>query len=485
MTIEELLRIAGGSPVELAETALSTIIASRAVIDRMLAGEEPIYGLNTGVGHMKDSRVPSDELRSAQMRLLMTHAGGTGPPLPAETVRAAIAARLNGIARGGSGASSGVAYVLVAMLNGGVNPVVPSRGSVGAGDLGQLASVGQVAVGAGRAELDGETLPGGEALARAGIDPLRLEPKDGLTLMSSNAFSIGEGALVLARAQRLAEQSDLVAALSLEATRSSPSVVQPVVGQAKPFPGQVASCATVMASLEGSDLFEPGAARSVQAPLSFRVIPQVHGALRESIDAASRAVTMELNGRGDNPLVSIEHDAMVHNGNFHPIVMAIAFDQLRVALAHVGQLSERRMSHLWDAFFEGVSAAGPPGSEPHELFGLTLRYPAAATFAELKYLAAPASLDVPPLDIGVEDHATNAPLTVRLTSQALALLEEILSIEVLLAGDVLSTMQRPPVLGSRSGAAFAGSRAVVEALEGDRSPAAVQRAVADALRQGW
>ena len=485
MTLEELLDIARGSRVELAETARSMITASRAVIDRMLGGDEPIYGLNTGVGHMKDSRVPPDELRSAQVMLLMTHAGGTGPPLPAETVRAAMAVRLNGIARGGSGASPGVAEVLVAMLNGGVHPVVPARGSVGAADLGQLASVGQVALGAGRAELDGEILPGGEALARAGIDPLQLEPKDGLTFMSSNAFSIGEGALVLARAQRLAEQADVVAALSLEATRSSPSVVQPIVGQAKPFPGQIASCATVLASLEGSDLLEPGAAKSVQAPLSFRVVPQVHGALREAIDAASLAVRIELNGRGDNPLVSIEQDAMVHNGNFHPIVMAIAFDHLRVALAHVGQLSERRMSHLWNAFFEGVSSAGPPASEPRDLFGLTLRYPAAATFAELKYLATPATLDVPTLDIGVEDHATNAPLAVRLTSQAFDLLEEILSIEVLLGGDVLSTMQRQPVLGSRSGAAFAGSRAVVEALKDDRSSAAVQRAVAIAMRQGW
>ncbi len=494
MTINELLDVASGTRVELDETARSTIAASRAVVDRMLAGDEPIYGLNTGVGHMKDTRLPPEELRRAQVMLLMTHAGGTGFPLPVETVRAAMAVRLNGIARGGSGASPGVADVLVAMLNGGVHPVVPSRGSVGAGDLGQLASVGQVALGAGRAEHGGDILPGREALARAGIEPLRLEPKDGLTFMSSNAFSIGEAGLVLARAQRIAEQADVSAALSLEATRSGTSIVQPSVGEAKPFPGQIESCATVLASLEGSDLLEAGAARSVQAPLSFRVIPQVHGAVREAIDAASRAVSIELNGRGDNPLVSIEHDAMVHNGNFHPIVMAIAFDQLRVALAHVGQLSERRMSHLWDAFFEGVSRAGPatpgqpassaaPGSEPPELFGLPLRYPAAATFAELKQLAAPATLDVPPLDIGVEDHATNAPLAVRATAHALELLEELLSIEVLLAGDVLGTMQPPPVLGLGTGAVFAGSRAAIEALEGDRSPAAIQRAVAVALRR--
>ena len=492
MTLEELLDVASGSRVELDETARSTISASRAVVDRMLEGDEPVYGLNTGVGHMKDERVPPDELRRTQVMLLMTHAGGTGDPLPLETVRAAMAVRLNGIARGGSGASMGVADVLAAMLNAGVHPVVPSRGSVGAADLGQLASVGQVALGAGRADLAGEILPGGTALARAGIDPLLLEPKDGLTFMSANAFSIGEGAIVLARARRLAEQADLSAGLSLEASRSGPSIVQPIVGEAKPFPGQIASCAAVLAALEGSDLLAAGAAASVQAPLSFRVIPQVHGALREAIDAASRAVVVELNGRGDNPLVSIEQDSMVHNGNFHPIVMAIAFDQLRIALAHVGQLSERRMSHLWDAFFEGISVAesladGPPspsaapGWSPPEVFGVSLRYPAAATFAELKLLAAPVTLDVPPLDIGVEDHATNAPLAVRSTARALDLLEEILSIEVLLAGDVLGTMTPPPALGSATGAMLARARAAIEALE-DRSPAVVQRAVAAALR---
>jgi len=237
-----------------------------------------------------------------------------------------------------------------------------------------------------------------------------------------------------------------------------------------------------MAALEGSDLLAAGAAGSVQAPLSFRVIPQVHGALREAIDAASRAVTIELNGRGDNPIVSIEQGEMVHNGNFHPIVMAIAFDQLRIALAHVGQLSERRMSHLWEVFFQGMSVAGPPLSGPlPERFGLSLRYPAAAAFAELRYLASPATLDVPTLDIGVEDHATNAPFAIRITAHALDLLEEILSIEVLLDGDLIGTMQPPPALGSGTGATLASARAAVDAQQADRSPAAVQRAVATAL----
>ena len=383
LAIEDLLAVSLGGKVELGDDARVTIEASRAVVDGMLEGDEPVYGLNTGVGHMKDVRLPIDELRSTQEILLMSHAGGTGEPLSTDRIRGAMAARLNGIARGGSGASPRVAELLVEMLNAGVHPVVPSRGSVGTGDLGQLASVGQVMIGRSRAELGGEVLPGAEALRRAGIEPLRLEPKDGLTILSSNAVVVADAAMAVLRARSIAEQADVVAALSLEAAHGNPSIAEPIVGEAKPFPGQIESCAAIRAALEGSPLLAPGAARSVQDPLSFRVIPQVHGAFREAITGARRAVELELNGRGDNPLVSTDDATMVHNGNFHPIVMAIAFDQLRIAIAHVGQISERRMSHLWDAFFEGVAQAGPPppGWHPPELFGLALRYPAAALFA--------------------------------------------------------------------------------------------------------
>jgi histidine ammonia-lyase len=490
LEVEDLLAVARGARIALGDDARATIAASRAVIDRMLERDEPVYGLNTGVGHMKDSVLPADELRSGQVMLLMTHAGGTGPPLDRELVRGAMAARLNGIARGGSGASPRVADVLVEMLNAGVHPVAPSRGSVGTGDLGQMASVGQVMIGRGRAELGGDVMPGGEAMAEAGIEPLRPEPKDGLTILSSNAVSITDAALTLTRAQRLAEIADVVAALSIEATSGNPSIVRPAVGAAKPFPGQIASCEAVTRALTGSFLLEPGAPRSVQDPLSFRVIPQVHGAFRDAIAAARRAVEVELNGRGDNPLVSIDDDTMVHNGNFHPVVMAIAFDQMRVAIAHVGQISERRMSHHWDLFFERIAGAGvpPPGWTPPESFGLQLRYPAAATFSALRHLAAPATLDTPPLDIGIEDHATGAPLTVRITGEALGLLEELLSIEVLMANDLLAAAGATgggdalaPRLGAGTGALSDVVRGAVESPDDDRSPAEVQRRLASAM----
>jgi histidine ammonia-lyase len=486
MPLEELLAVVDGARVELTPAARARIEASRAVVEKALAGTEPVYGLNTGVGHMKDVRVPDEELRRNQELLLLTHAGGLGPRLGPHVVRAAMAVRLNGLARGGSGASPRVAEVLAEMLNAGVQPIVPEAGSVGAGDLGQLASIGLVAIGEGRAEYDGEVLGGAQALQRAGITPLQLEPKDGLALISSNGVSIGDGVLVLARAGHLAELVDVVAALSLEAIRGDPSIASPAVGTAKPFPGQVESCRAILAALDGSDLLGPDPRGSVQDPLSFRVAPQVHGALREAIAFARRAVEIELNGQGDNPLASVEQGALIHNGNFHPIVMAIAFDQLRIAIAHAGQLSERRMGHLWDAFFERMAESGPPptGWGMPDLLGLPLRYPAAARLAELKQLAAPATLDVPPLDIGIEDHATGAPLSVRKSDAAVALLEDIISVEMLLANDVLSVTDPNVTLGAGTGALLGRVRAAIASSSEDRSPAVVHAAVRDAVFGG-
>lgn len=484
LSIEDLLAVVAGAPVALGPDARSRIVASRAVVDAALASGDAIYGLTTGVGHDKDTRVSDTELRSQQHMVVMTHSGGVGPPLPTELVRAALTVRLNGIARGGSGASPAAADVLAAMLNAGVHPIVPARASVGAGDLGPMAGIAQVAIGMGRAEYQGEHLPGGEALRRAGIAPLVLEGRDGLALVSANGVSIGHAAVVVARATRTAAAADVSVALSMEATGANPSVAHPAVARAKPFPGQGAVAEHLRDLLAGGHLLAGGPPHSVQDALSFRVVPQVHGALREYIAFARRAVEVELNAASDNPLVSADDQAMISNGNFHPMVLAIAFDALRVAIAHVGQLSERRMSHLWDAFFARMATAGPPTSgdgAPPRLFGLQLRYPAAAVFSELKQLAAPATLDAPPLDIGVEDHATSAPLSVRKADDALELLDDILAIELLLAGDLLSTMADAPVSGAGAAAAL---RLIAEAAAvAEPHPEDVHRALRERFPQ--
>lgn len=471
--IEDLLAVVGGTRVELDDGTRARIAASRAVVDRALTAGEAVYGLTTQVGHGKDTRLTEEEIQGEQRFLVMSHSGGIGPPLPAEVVRAALAVRLNGIARGGSGAGVAVAEILVAMLNAGVHPVVPETASVGAADVAHMAGMAQVAIGMGRAEYRGEVLPGGEALRRAGIRPLVLGGKDGLALISANGVSVGQAALVAARAARVAEAADVAAALSMEATGANTSVLHPAVGRAKSIPGQVAAADHLRTLLAGSRLLQPGGAKSVQDALSFRVVPQVHGALREYITAARSAVTVELNAAADNPLVSVPDQALVSNGNFQPVVLAIAYDALRIAVAHAGQLSERRMSHLWDTFFRQV-ASGPP---PTATYGLQLRYPAAALFPELKQLAAPASLDTPPLDIGVEDHGTSAPLSVRKTDDALGLLEDLLAIELMLARDVLTAAPARSVLGVGTSAAL---RMVEQAIAAAAAqPDAVHRALRD------
>jgi histidine ammonia-lyase len=469
LALEDLLAVVDGAKVELTDSTQAVIAASRAVVDRALSSNETVYGLTTQVGHGKDTLLTEEEIRGEQMFLVKSHSGGVGRPLPTPLVRAALAVRLNGIARGGSGASLAVADVLAAMLNAGVHPIVPEIGSVGAADIGPMAGMAQVTVGLGRAEYQGELLPGGEAMRRAGITPLVLSGKDGLALISANGVSIGQAALVIARAEQVVDAADVAAALSMEATGANPSILHPAVARAKLVPGQATAADHIRSLLEGSPLLQPGRPRSVQDALSFRVVPQVHGALREYVAYARAAVTSELNASDDNPLVSVPDQMMISNGNFHPMVLALACDALRIALAQVGQLSERWMAHLWDGCMQQMTGL------PVALYGLQLRYPAAAVFPELKQLAAPATLDTPPLDLGVEDHHTAAPLSVRKTDAALGLLEDLLAIELMLARDMIETAPTKPVLGSGTDAAL---RMVEEAITvADSLPDAVHRAL--------
>jgi histidine ammonia-lyase len=481
VSLADLLEIARGARVELTDGARERIAAGRRVVDGVLASGRAVYGLTTGVGHSRDVRVPDQELVGQQYRIVMTHSGGFGPLLPTEVTRAAMAVRLVGLTRGGSGASPAVAESLVGMLNAGVHPLLPGTSSVGAADIGAMALIAQVAIGTGRAEYRDEVLDGGEALARAGIPPLVLQAKDGLALVSANGVSVGQGALVAERSGALADAAELVAALSMEATRGNPSIALPVVAEGKPFPGLVESCRKLRAALEGSYLMESGAPASVQDPLSFRVVPQVHGALRDTTAFARRAVETELNAQADNPLVSPSDGTLVSNGNFHPVLLAVAFDALRVAVAHVGQLSDRRLGHLWAAFFEAMSGGGPSFERPpRDLPGMHLRYAAAAANGELRQLASPVSLDVGVLDQGVEDHSTAAPLSVRKADEALDLLADVLTVELLLAADILDLRPSPPALGAGTTSLYGSARGAIAALS-DRSTAAVHTAVRAAL----
>jgi histidine ammonia-lyase len=459
-TIADVVAVADGAPVALGPAAERRIEAARAVVDRLVLGPELVYGLNTGLGHMRDVRVSVDVLRAYQETIVRAHDGGLGEPLPTRIVRATMFVRLAGIARGGSGATLGSARMLARMLSARLHPVVPEVGSVGAADLMHMAAITVVMIGRGQAELAGEVLGGAEALRRAGLEPIVLEPKDGLALVSANGVSVGWAALVAERADRAIRAADLALALSLEGARGNPSIVDAAAVAAKPVPGQAESARFVRALLRGSDRWTAGGSDSVQDPLSFRVGPQVHGAYRELLDLLTRNVAAELAASDDNPLVIAAEERMVSNGNFHPMAMALAADALRPAIAQVAQLSDRRMNHLWGRLFADPDLASPGGlDEAAEAGGPLLRYAAAARTAELRSLADPVTLDVGPLDLGVEDHATNAPLAVRRTDEALDRLGDVIAVELLIAADLI---RRHPEAVGRVGE---GTRAALEELD--------------------
>ena len=477
LVAEDVGRLARGARLELAPEVAQLVQASRSVVERALQDGELVYGLNTGVGSRRDRPVSREDLDRYQVQMVMDHAGGVGAPLADEDVRATIAARVAGMARGGSGVHPAALETLVAMLNAGVHPIVPAVGSVGASDLMHMAAIAMVVMGRGEARLEGRALPGHEALARVGIVPHRLRPKDGLALISGNGVSIGLGALAALAAERTAVLADVAGALTLEAIGGNPGPFEEEAARAKPLPGQIAAAAHLRELLAGGDLASDGTARSVQDPLSFRVMPQVHGALRDQVAATRASVEVELNAIDDSPLVSIEQDRLLSTGNFHPMGLALAFESLRVALAHLGMLSERRMNKLvialhGEASFEfGVREPGR-----YSVPGFVI-YSAAALLSELKQLASPVTLDCPPLDLDVEDHATLAPQSVMLARRALFVLETILAIEVLVAISALDDQPQLPSLGRGTRPVYDAVRATLEPLEVDASAAAVVETV--------
>jgi histidine ammonia-lyase len=385
------------------------------------------------------------------------HARGIGDPLPVHDVRAMMLVRIVGMSHGGSGAHPEVFNSLIDLLNAGVHPVVPMGGSVGASDLMQMAAVGLVLTGRGEVVYQGDVLPAAEALNRAGLKAVQLRAKDGLALISANGMSIGMGALAVVDLEGFSRLGDAIGCLSLEAVGGNLEPFGAEVTAAKPFSGQLAAAKNMRHSLAGSYLEERNEEASVQDPLSFRVMPQVHGAMREYIASARQAVEIELNSSGDNPMVSVREDDLISNGNFDPLVLGLSFEVLRLALAHVAMLSERRINRLR---FHGIPAG--------RMAAWRLRFPfrpyqgpsvhsAASLLAEIKHLANPVTLSSTLVNPDAEDHSTLAPQSVTLTRTLLHRLQTLLAIEAVMACDVLGDKPDLPMLG-------AGSLAVCEVV---------------------
>jgi histidine ammonia-lyase len=371
---------------------------SRALIDRMAAGDDPIYAVNTGVGLLANVRIARGELDQLQRNVIRSHCVGVGEPLSREVVRAMMLIRANVLAKGFSGIRPLVAERLCDLLNRGVTPIVPSQGSVGAsGDLAPLAHMALVLIGEGEAEfaegeadLPGAILPGAEALQRAGIEPIDLHPKEGISLINGTQAMLAIGCLELDAAQTLADTADVVSALTLDALRGTPRAFDPRIHQARPHPGQLASAERLRNLLEGSEIRQSHiGCQRVQDAYSLRCIPQVHGPVRDALAEARRVFEIELNSATDNPLVF--GDEILSGGNFHGESLAFQLDFLAIALAALAGISERRVDRLVNpALNEELPPflAGHAGLES----GLMMaQVTAASLVAENSVLAHPAS----------------------------------------------------------------------------------------------
>src|SRR4051812_18565520 len=462
------------------------MLAAREVVEQAVHGrQEHTYGVNTGFGRFVSRSIPEELTEELQLRLLRSHACGVGEPYPAEIVRAAMLLRANALAKGFSGARVETVELLVECLNRGVLPYVPSRGSVGAsGDLAPLAHLALPLIGEGEAWFDERRLPGAEALAAAGLQPTDLRAKEGLSLVNGTQFMAAFGALGLTRARRLAKTADIACALSLEALQGSRTSFLPQIHALRPLRGQAASAANVLRLLEGSAIIESHRwCDKVQDAYSLRCAPQVHGASRDLLDYVDYVVSTELNSATDNPLVLIEEELLVSNGNFHGQPLAFALDALAMAVSELASISERRVERLVNPnLSDGLPAFLTVDGGLNSGFMIP-QYVAAALVSENKVLAHPASVDSIPTSAGQEDHVSMGNAAGLKAWQVLANAERVLAIE-LLAGCQAVEFLAPLAPGDGVAAARSFVRGLSPRLRDDRPLTRDIEAVADAIRDG-
>ena len=443
LTIEDVVAVARENvKVEIAEKVKNQVINSRKILEELLNSGKVIYGVNTGFGALANVKISEEDLEKLQLNLIRSHSAGVGKPLPKDIVRATMLLRVNTLAKGYSGVRTEVLEALVEMLNKGVHPVVPEKGSVGAsGDLAPLSHIALVLIGEGKAEYKGEILSGKEALEKAGIKPLRLRAKEGMALNNGTQLMTAIAALAVHDAEILIKTAEAATALSLEALQGIVDAFDEKIHRVRPHNGQILSARNIRQLIKGSKLVCSGeeAAEKFgypQDPYTLRCAPQVLGAVRDAIAYARSVVETEINSVTDNPLVFPEDKTCISGGNFHGQPIAIAMDLLGVAVASVGNISERRIARLIDEnLSRGLPAfLVPKGTKKGINSGFMLaQYTAAALASENKILAHPASVDSIPTSANFEDHVSMGPIAARKTIQIIENVQRIVAIELLCA----------------------------------------------------
>jgi len=441
--------IARGAAVTLDEKALARVAENRKVIQRILDEGRTVYGINTGFGQFATVVIPPDQLATLQLNLVRSHAAGVGEPLPKDQTRALMAARINCLLKGHSGIRPEPIRLLAACLNRDVLPVIPCQGSVGAsGDLAPLAHMALLLVGEGLAWDGTAHIPGGKALAKAGLKPITLEPKEGLALINGTQLITALGNLAVARLMDLVPLADEIAALSLEALRGTRAPYDPRIHQARPHPGQIQVAAHMLEILgETSEIAESHKdCTRVQDAYSLRCIPQVHGVTRDALQFAGDILKRELNSATDNPMIFTETQESRSGGNFHGQYPAFACDLLAIAACDLASISERRQERLVNPAYSDLPAFLTRDGGLESGF-MMAHVTSAALVSEMKGLANPACVDTIPTSAGKEDHVSMGPIAARKLMRAVDALEQVLALEARMALEGVRILGMAPARG--------------------------------------
>ena len=487
LTIQQIADVAARrEQVALSADARERVERARAVVEQIVAEGRTVYGVNTGFGKLSDVSIDRSDLRQLQLNLVRSHSCGLGEPLSDEEARAMLLLRANVLASGFSGARSLVIDTLIAMLEKGVTPVIPEKGSVGAsGDLAPLAHLALAAIGEGEAFYEGERVPAEVALERAGVEALKLEVKEGLALLNGTQAMGAVGGLALHRAERLVRLADVAGAMTLEALRGTPVAFDPRIHDARPHAAQIAVAAHLRELLRDSEIRKSHLDNDprVQDAYSLRCMPQVHGAVRTALAHACEVVEIESGSATDNPLVFSDTGEVLSGGNFHGAPLALVFDYAAIALTDLVSITERRIDRLVNPDSnEGL----PPflTAQPGISSGfMMVQVTAVALLNEAKVLAHPASVDNVPTDGGKEDHVSMGMTSATKLRSVVRLAEMTTAIELMTAAQALD-YRAPLAPGRGVKQAYELVRGLVPPLTVDRVMSKDVEAIVDAIRQG-
>lgn len=466
LTLQDLVNVCRNDfKIAITEEGKSRILKSRKIVDSIVENNEIVYGITTGFGKFSDINITHDDCKTLQRNLIISHACGTGEKFPIETVRAIMLLRANALSKGFSGISMETLNTLIEMLNKGVHPLIPEKGSLGAsGDLAPLAHMVLPMIGEGEAEYKGQFLTGREAMERAGIAIIELTAKEGLALINGTQAMTAVGALTVYDSINLLKICDIAAALTMEALRGITDAYDLRIHNIRPHKGQTATALNVLNLLKGSTFVTRQGEIRVQDAYSLRCVPQIHGASKDAINYIKEKVEIEMNSVTDNPIVTEEGD-VISGGNFHGQPMAISFDFLGIAVAELASVSERRLERLINYQLNDLPAFLVKKGGLNSGFMIT-QYAAAALVSENKILAHPASVDSIPSSANQEDHVSMGTIAARKSREILENVKRVVATEIMAACQAID-FREGLTLGEGTKEAYMEVRKVINFIEKD------------------